>query len=92
MKQKTCIGGGIYNFDIIVERSYLEGFVVGKRKKFSERILSEEIGGTCGNVMCMLPYPYHYSKIENKWNYFITEHPFFSINSISVMPLRVMAK
>ena len=56
MKQKTCIGGGIYNFDIIVERSYPEGFVVGKRNKFSEQTLSEEIGGTCGNVMCMLPY------------------------------------
>ena len=52
----TCIGGGIYNFDIIVERSYPEGFVAGRRNKFSERILSEEIGGTCGNVMCMLPY------------------------------------
>lgn len=56
MKQKTCIGGGIYNFDIIVERDYPEGFIIGKRNKFSERILLEEVGGTCGNVMCMLPY------------------------------------
>lgn len=53
---KTCMGTGNYSFDIITQREYPDGFVVGKRNKFEERILKMEIGNTCGNVMTMLPY------------------------------------
>ena len=53
---KTCMGTGNYSFDIITKREYPDGFVVGKRNKFEERILKMEIGNTCGNVMTMLPY------------------------------------
>ena len=53
---KTCMGTGNYSFDVITKREYPDGFVVGKRNKFEERILKMEIGNTCGNVMTMLPY------------------------------------
>ena len=53
---KTCMGTGNYSFDIITRREYPEGFVAGKRNKFEEKILTMEIGNTCGNVMTMLPY------------------------------------
>ena len=53
---KTCMGTGNYSFDIITQREFPDGFVVGKRNKFEERILKMEIGNTCGNVMTMLPY------------------------------------
>ena len=53
---KTCMGTGNYSFDVITKREYPNGFVVGKRNKFEERILKMEIGNTCGNVMTMLPY------------------------------------
>jgi sugar/nucleoside kinase (ribokinase family) len=48
------IGSGQYNWDVIKLREYPEGFVAGRRNVFTERILAEEAGGTCGNVMCML--------------------------------------
>ena len=53
---KTCMGTGNYSFDIITKREYPDGFVVGKRNRFEEKILKMEIGNTCGNVMTMLPY------------------------------------
>ena len=53
---KTCMGTGNYSFDIITRREYPGGFVVGKRNKYEEKILTMEIGNTCGNVMTMLPY------------------------------------
>jgi len=52
----TIIGSGIYNYDIIVQRDYPDGFIIDKRNKFTEKILLEEIGGTCGNVMCILAH------------------------------------
>ena len=53
---KTCMGTGNFSLDIITQREYPEGFVVGKRNKFEEKVLTMEIGNTCGNVMTMLPY------------------------------------
>ena len=53
---KTCMGTGNFSFDIITQREYPNGFVVGKRNRFVEKILTMEIGNTCGNVMTMLPY------------------------------------
>ena len=53
---KTCMGTGNYSFDIITQQEYPNGFVVGKRNKSEEKILTMEIGNTCGNVMTMLPY------------------------------------
>ena len=48
-----CVGSGIYNFDTIVVREYPDG-PAGKR--FKERTVVEEAGGTCANVMCLLSY------------------------------------
>lgn len=53
---KTCLGTGNYVLDIIMKREYPNGFIKGKRNKFIEHILFQEIGNTCGNVMTMLPY------------------------------------
>ena len=53
---KTCMGTGNYSFDIITRREYPNGFVVGKRNKYVEKIMTMEIGNTCGNVITMLPY------------------------------------
>ena len=53
---KTCLGTGNFSLDIITQREYPDGFVVGKRNKFEEKVLTMEIGNTCGNVMTMLPY------------------------------------
>lgn len=50
------IGSGQYNYDIIKVREYPDGFIVGKRNRYSEKTLLEEAGGTCGNVMCMLAH------------------------------------
>ena len=47
----SCLGSGIYNLDTIVVREYPEGPAV---KKFVERVVADEVGGTCGNVMCLL--------------------------------------
>ena len=55
-KTHTIIGSGQYNFDIIKVREYSEGFIVGKRNPYNETIIAEEVGGTCGNVMCMLAH------------------------------------
>ena len=53
---KTCMGTGNYSFDIIIQRTYPDGFVAGRRNKFEEQIMKMEVGNTCGNVMTMLPY------------------------------------
>ena len=53
---KTCMGTGNYCLDVIIKREYPNGFVVGRRNKFEEKILKMEVGNTCGNVMTMLPY------------------------------------
>lgn len=52
----SCMGSGQYNFDRIMVREYPEGFETGRRNPFKDRIHTEEVGGTCGNVMCMLSY------------------------------------
>lgn len=52
-KRHTIIGSGQYNFDIIKVREYPDGFIIGKRNPYIETIIAEEVGGTCGNVMCM---------------------------------------
>lgn len=54
MKKHSIIGSGQYNWDKIVLRNYPHGFIPGKRNNCWEEILVEEVGGTCGNVMCML--------------------------------------
>lgn len=54
MKKYTIIGSGQYNWDIIKLRTYPDGFTIGKRNRFEEETLFEEVGGTCGNVMCIL--------------------------------------
>lgn len=46
-----CVGSGIYNLDTVVVREYPDG-PAGKR--FTEKVVAEEVGGTCGNVMCLL--------------------------------------
>lgn len=53
---RTCMGTGNFSFDVITQREYPDGFVIGKRNRFEEKILKMEIGNTCGNVMTMLPY------------------------------------
>lgn len=52
----TCMGSGQYNFDRIMIREYPEGFELGRRNPFVDNVHTEEVGGTCGNVMCMLSY------------------------------------
>ena len=47
------VGSGIYNLDTIVVREYPDG---PGGKGFTERVIAEEAGGTCGNVMCLLSY------------------------------------
>lgn len=53
---KTCLLSGNFALDTIVTRAYPEGFVPGKRNKFTETIATESVGNTCGNVACILPY------------------------------------
>lgn len=55
-KNLSVLGGGNYNFDTIVEREYPEGFVKGRKNKFVDRVVMEEIGSNPGNVMCILGY------------------------------------
>lgn len=53
---KTCVLSGNFALDTIVTRDYPNGFVVGKSNKFTETIVTETVGNTCGNVACMLAY------------------------------------
>lgn len=55
-KEMKVLGAGVYNFDTIIKREYPDGFVPGKRNRFEEMVLQEELGGTTGNVMCLLSY------------------------------------
>ena len=54
--KKTCLLSGNFAFDTIVTRDYPNGFVVGKTNKFTETIVAECVGNTCGNVAAILPY------------------------------------
>lgn len=48
---KSIIGTGIFNLDIIVVREYPAWPAM---RPFVEKEVLQEVGGTCGNVMCML--------------------------------------
>ena len=54
--KKTCLLSGNFALDTIVTREYPNGFVVGRANKFTETIVTECVGNTCGNVACILPY------------------------------------
>ena len=57
MMDKRILGTGNFALDIIYQREYPEGFdTARKRNPFVDKLVSEEVGNTCGNVMCMLPY------------------------------------
>ena len=51
--EKTVIGTGIFNLDIIVKRDYHEW---PQLRPFTDNVVMEEVGGTCGNVMSMLSW------------------------------------
>jgi sugar/nucleoside kinase (ribokinase family) len=51
MPEIHCVGSGNYNLDTIVVREYPDGPAV---KRFSDKVVTEEVGGTCGNIMCLL--------------------------------------
>lgn len=51
--KKTIIGSGIYNLDQIYVRDYPEW---PRLRPFNERLVTEEVGGTCGNVMTILAW------------------------------------
>ena len=51
---KTILGTGIFNLDVIYVRDYPMG--CEHNRVFNETLVTEEAGGTCGNVMCMLAY------------------------------------
>ena len=48
------IGTGIFNWDSIFVREYPQG--PQHNRIFDEKLVVEEVGGTCGNVMCMLAH------------------------------------
>ncbi len=50
---KTIIGSGIYNLDTIVVRDYPEW---PQMRPFTDKVVLEEVGGTCGNVMSILAW------------------------------------
>ena len=54
--KKTCLLSGNFALDTIVTRDYPNGFVVGKTNKFTETVVAESVGNTCGNVAAILPY------------------------------------
>ncbi len=49
--QKTIIGTGIFNLDTIAVREYPAWPAM---RPFADKEVLQEVGGTCGNVMCML--------------------------------------
>lgn len=55
-KKYTCMASGQFNYDEINLREYEGEFVVGKKNAYVEKNVSTEVGGTAGNVMCMLSY------------------------------------
>ena len=55
--KKRVLGTGNFALDIIYQREYPEGFdTAKKRNPFVDKKIIEEVGNTCGNLMCMLPY------------------------------------
>lgn len=50
------VGSGQFNYDVIKVREYPHGFVPGKKNAHVDRLHTEEVGGTCGNVMCMMQH------------------------------------
>ena len=48
------IGTGIFNWDSIFVREYPQG--PQRNRIFNEKLVVQEVGGTCGNVMCMLAH------------------------------------
>lgn len=57
MTKKRILGTGNFALDIIYQREYPEGFDTTKKRNPSvDKKIIEEVGNTCGNVMCMLPY------------------------------------
>ncbi len=53
---KRVLGTGNFALDIIYQRRYPEGFdTAKKRNPFVDELILEEVGNTCGNVMCILP-------------------------------------
>lgn len=56
MMKKTCLLSGNFALDTIVTRDYPNGFIIGKANKFTETIVTECVGNTCGNVAAILPY------------------------------------
>ncbi|MCQ2384121.1 MAG: PfkB family carbohydrate kinase [Paludibacteraceae bacterium] len=53
-KQLSIMGVGAYCLDTIVKREYPNGFVPGRRNKFVEHLIQEEVGSNPGNVMCIM--------------------------------------
>lgn len=53
---KTCLLSGNFALDTIVKREYPNGFIQGRRNAFTETVVEECVGNTCGNVACILPY------------------------------------
>jgi len=53
---KTCLVGGNYCLDIIIKRSYPDGFVLGKRNRYIDTEVLRSGGQTAGNVSCILPH------------------------------------
>ncbi|MBO4488127.1 MAG: hypothetical protein J5741_00530 [Bacteroidales bacterium] len=54
---KRVFGTGNFALDIIYQRQYPEGFDTAKKcNPFVDELILEEVGNTCGNVMCMLPH------------------------------------
>ncbi len=54
---QRILGTGNIGLDIIFQREYPEGFDIAmKRHPFVDKLIAEEVGNTCGNVMTMLPY------------------------------------
>ena len=51
--EKSIIGTGIFNLDIIVKRDYPQW---PDMRPFEDKVVLEEIGGTCGNVMSILAW------------------------------------
>ena len=54
--KKSCLLSGNFALDTIVTREYPNGFVIGKNNKFTECVITECVGNTCGNVAAILPY------------------------------------
>ena len=47
---------GNFALDTIVTRDYPNGFIIGKNNKFTETVVTESVGNTCGNVACILAH------------------------------------